>query len=82
MPGVALLLVTDPRKQPRRLDIVELPEVPTIGDAIEHSGRGYEIIGRSWNTAAANVVGGQVAQVAIMLRQVAGPPHIMETLHG
>lgn len=70
MTYIQLLLAVDPRTPPRKLEVVTLPETPVVGDAFEHGGRGYEVVGRGWNTNPG------LAQVAIILRQIMGPPHI------
>lgn len=71
MVAVALLLATK-NAPPRRLEVVELPGVPDMGDALEHGGRG-------WNTNPASTMKMKSAKVAIFLNQLSGPPHLVST---
>lgn len=65
---------------PLKIMTLELPEAPAKGDNFTHEGRGYLVLGRSWQTLPRKVEGECLwaAKLVLLVRQIAGPAHALE----
>lgn len=78
---VKLLLVTDPTPgaEPRELCTLDLPAVPDRAENITWADRVYRTLDRAWVVSYRDLMGEKfpVMSCALLVRQIAGPPHIM-----